>query len=205
MIILPAPLPADLTSRTSYVARRGAARNLPARVLERSPLGVVSSWAVGECLRVFAQASAEHAIWLEYGYQNRQKEREMASGSPRALRISVMANRTQEASLSGSRSAQVTARQRRVVRTIASNPLAVGLTSTKRQWPETVFDLLYDQYLPFRLYAGFMLGSSVSDLAKQFSLSEDWVKERIEAMRLCVEKQVRLNLLDSPGRISACC
>src|SRR5437660_7330666 len=61
--------------------------------------------------------------------------------------------------------------------------------------PKTVFDLLYDQYLPFRLYADFMLGSSTSELAKRFGLSEHWVSERIQAVRWCVEKQVRVNLL----------
>jgi hypothetical protein len=61
---------------------------------------------------------------------------------------------------------------------------------------ETVFDLLYDEYLPFRLYVDFMLGSSAAKLAKQFGLSEDWVTERIKAIRWCIEKQVRLNLLD---------
>ena len=63
----------------------------------------------------------------------------------------------------------------------------------------TVFDLLYSSYLPFRLYADYMLGSSPAELATQFGLPEDWVTERIEAVRLC-GKQVRLNLLDSAPR-----
>ena len=61
----------------------------------------------------------------------------------------------------------------------------------------SVFDLLYDEYLPFRLYTDYMLGASAADLARQFALSEQWVIERIEALRLCIGKQVRLNLLDS--------
>jgi hypothetical protein len=61
---------------------------------------------------------------------------------------------------------------------------------------DTIFDLLYDQYLPFRLYADHMLGASTPELARQFALSEHWVAERIEAVRLCMEKQVWLNLLD---------
>jgi Mor family transcriptional regulator len=60
---------------------------------------------------------------------------------------------------------------------------------------ETVFDSLYERYLPFRLYAEFMLGSTTRDLAKEFRLSENWVDERIQAVRWCLEKQVRLNLL----------
>ncbi len=61
---------------------------------------------------------------------------------------------------------------------------------------QTVFDLLYDSYLPFRLYTDYMLGTSPAELARQFALSEHWVTERIEAVRLC-GKQVRLNLLDA--------
>ena len=63
----------------------------------------------------------------------------------------------------------------------------------------TVFDLLYDSYLPFRLYADYMLGSSPAELAKQFALPEYWVIERIEAVRLC-GKQIRVNLLDSASQ-----
>jgi len=63
--------------------------------------------------------------------------------------------------------------------------------------PDTVFDLLYREYLPFRLYADYMLGSSQAELALHFGLPEQWVTERLEAVRLCFQKQVRLNLLDS--------
>lgn len=63
----------------------------------------------------------------------------------------------------------------------------------------TVFDLLYNTYLPFRLYTDYMLGSSAAELARQFALPEHWVSERIEAVRLC-GKQVRLNLLDSASQ-----
>jgi len=59
----------------------------------------------------------------------------------------------------------------------------------------TVFDLLYDEYFPFRLYADYMLGRSPAELAVDFGLSENWITERIEAVRLCIEKQVRLNLV----------
>lgn len=59
----------------------------------------------------------------------------------------------------------------------------------------TVFDLLYDEYFPFRLYADYMLGRTPSQLAAEFGLSETWIAERVEAVRLCIEKQVRLNLV----------
>ena len=67
--------------------------------------------------------------------------------------------------------------------------------------PSTVFDLLYEKYVPFRLYTDYMLGASCAMLAKQFGLSEHWVAERIEALRLCLEKQVRLNLLDTAPQL----
>ncbi len=59
----------------------------------------------------------------------------------------------------------------------------------------TVFDLLYDEYFPFRLYADYMLGRTQTELAADFGLSENWIAERVEAVRLCIEKQVRLNLV----------
>ncbi len=59
----------------------------------------------------------------------------------------------------------------------------------------TVFDLLYDEYFPFRLYADYMLGRTASELAEDFGISENWISERVEAVRLCIEKQVRLNLV----------
>lgn len=59
----------------------------------------------------------------------------------------------------------------------------------------TVFDLLYDEYFPFRLYADYMLGRTPTELAAEFGMSETWIAERVEAVRLCIEKQVRLNLV----------
>jgi len=67
----------------------------------------------------------------------------------------------------------------------------------------TVFDLLYHEYLPFRLYADYMLGVPMADLATRFGLSEHWVAERIEAVRLCLGRQVRLNLLASAPQTRA--
>jgi hypothetical protein len=76
----------------------------------------------------------------------------------------------------------------------------------------TVFDLLYDEYFPFRLYADYMLGRTPTELAADFGLSETWIAERVEAVRLCIEKQVRLNLVSpvkeskqylAPGAVNA--
>lgn len=54
---------------------------------------------------------------------------------------------------------------------------------------------LYDEYLPFRLYADYKQGATIEELSTNFSLPVHWVAERIEAARLCIEKQVRLDLL----------
>jgi hypothetical protein len=59
---------------------------------------------------------------------------------------------------------------------------------------DALLNYLYDEYLPFRLYADFKSGSSVDELAECFSLHPCWVKERIEAARLCIEKQIRLEV-----------
>ncbi|MBV9264789.1 MAG: hypothetical protein JO061_01335 [Acidobacteriaceae bacterium] len=67
--------------------------------------------------------------------------------------------------------------------------------STTPAASSTVFDRLYNEYLPFRLYADYMLGKSPAMLAKQFGRPEHWISERIEAIRLCLGKQVRVNLL----------
>jgi hypothetical protein len=55
---------------------------------------------------------------------------------------------------------------------------------------DDVLNRLYDQSVPFRLYAEHANGMSLSDLALMSSLPEEWVRERVEAMRLCLEKQV---------------
>jgi len=83
--------------------------------------------------------------------------------------------------------------QLRVLRKIEKPVSSCSSSGTPNR---TVFDLLYDSYLPFRLYADYMLGSSPAELAKRFALPEYWVTERIEAVRLC-GKQIRLNLLGS--------
>lgn len=62
--------------------------------------------------------------------------------------------------------------------------------------PENVLDLLSSDYLPFRLYAERKRGATPVQLAAAFSLSETWVEERIEAARLCIEKQIRVALVN---------
>ena len=89
-------------------------------------------------------------------------------------------------------------KQRDTVRAVPQGTNWGGVSNTAP--PETVFDSLYERYLPFRLYAEFMLGAPVQQLAREFALSEHWVQERIEAVRWCLEKQVRLNLLERANR-----
>jgi hypothetical protein len=59
---------------------------------------------------------------------------------------------------------------------------------------DEVLNTFYEQHLPFRLYADHKHGLSVEELACLSNKSVYWVQERIEAMRLCLEKQVRLDL-----------
>ena len=57
---------------------------------------------------------------------------------------------------------------------------------------------LYEQSIAFRLYADHASGIRVPELSMLCSRSEQWVSERIEAIRLCLEKQVRIDLPPEP-------
>ena len=59
---------------------------------------------------------------------------------------------------------------------------------------DDVLNALYEQHLPFRLYADHKQGLTIEELACLSNKSVYWVQERIEAMRLCLEKQIRLDL-----------
>jgi hypothetical protein len=59
---------------------------------------------------------------------------------------------------------------------------------------KTGVNQLFAESISFRLYADHTNGKSVADLAVLCSRSESWVAERIEAARLCLEKQVRIVL-----------
>jgi hypothetical protein len=60
---------------------------------------------------------------------------------------------------------------------------------------DAVLNALYEQCLPFRLYADHQYGLTVEELACLANKPAHWVAERIEAMRLCLEKQIRLELV----------
>lgn len=59
---------------------------------------------------------------------------------------------------------------------------------------DDLWSLLYDEYLPFRLYSDHKQGASISQLAGSLCLPAPWIRERIEAVRLYIEKQERIKL-----------
>jgi hypothetical protein len=61
---------------------------------------------------------------------------------------------------------------------------------------------LFDESISFSLYADYSKGVTVADLARRCSRSEIWIRERIEAARLCLEKQVRIVV--PPSEASVC-
>lgn len=59
---------------------------------------------------------------------------------------------------------------------------------------DDLWSLLYDEYLPFRLYSDHKQGVSIDQLAGSLGLPAPWIQERIDAARLCIEKQERIKL-----------
>ncbi|HEX4770012.1 MAG TPA: hypothetical protein VH351_04220 [Bryobacteraceae bacterium] len=59
---------------------------------------------------------------------------------------------------------------------------------------DTALFRLYEENATFRLYADHSSGMSIAELALLCARSEHWVTERIEATRLCLQKQVRIEL-----------
>ena len=57
---------------------------------------------------------------------------------------------------------------------------------------ELAVNRLYESCFSFRLYAEHTYGLSLSELSLLTGRSENWISERIEAMRLCLEKQLRV-------------
>lgn len=51
---------------------------------------------------------------------------------------------------------------------------------------------LCNRSVAFALYADYLGGMTVSDLAQEAGRREEWVLERINSARLCLEKQVRI-------------
>ena len=56
------------------------------------------------------------------------------------------------------------------------------------------FALLAHSSLPFALYASHLEGATAQDLAKKYRLSPEWMEERIEAIRLTLTMQVRVDI-----------
>lgn len=59
------------------------------------------------------------------------------------------------------------------------------------------YELLFDGYFPFKLYADSLRGLTADQLAATYGMPSHWIAERIEAARLCLEKQVRITKLES--------
>ena len=59
---------------------------------------------------------------------------------------------------------------------------------------------LANRSLPLWLYDSDLNGASVEELGVACSRPVDWVKERIEAVRLCVKHQVTLSMYEKPTR-----
>jgi len=57
---------------------------------------------------------------------------------------------------------------------------------------DTMLNSLYEQNLPFRLYADYHRGLTIEELAILSSKPPHWIKERVEAVRLCFERQVEI-------------
>ena len=58
--------------------------------------------------------------------------------------------------------------------------------------------------LGFVIYREYQDGASVEELSAALNLPVNWIEERIEAVRMCLERQVRVELrpMPRPGRIS---
>jgi hypothetical protein len=74
-----------------------------------------------------------------------------------------------------------------------------SLMSSKR----TGITQLFAESIAFRLYVAHSEGLSVKRLAQIYSRPEHWVTERIEAARLCLTKQTRIELSPDPSVCAA--
>jgi hypothetical protein len=63
--------------------------------------------------------------------------------------------------------------------------------------------LLCNRSTSFSLYADYLAGMSISELASESSRSEEWVRERIESARLCLERQVRIEATQAPVELAS--
>jgi len=53
---------------------------------------------------------------------------------------------------------------------------------------------LFDESPAFQLYAEHANGMTLPELALLYSKTEEWVIERVDAIRLCLERQVHLTV-----------
>jgi hypothetical protein len=53
------------------------------------------------------------------------------------------------------------------------------------------------------LFVDHLAGLKIEDLAARCARSESWINERIEAARLCLERQIRFELTGTPSDLTA--
>jgi hypothetical protein len=63
---------------------------------------------------------------------------------------------------------------------------------------QQAYELLYDSYFPFRLYADRQRGATLQQLAHEYLMPVPWIEERIESVRLCLENQIIIQCESSP-------
>ena len=54
--------------------------------------------------------------------------------------------------------------------------------------------------LGFLMYREYEAGASIQELSAALHAPAEWIEERIEAVRLCLEKQIRIELRPVPRR-----
>lgn len=59
-------------------------------------------------------------------------------------------------------------------------------------YADDIWNLLYDEYLPFRLHAEFRQGTSIEDLVHRTGMPAHWIRERIAAAEDCIESGQKL-------------
>ena len=57
---------------------------------------------------------------------------------------------------------------------------------------DELWTLLYDEYLPFSLYADHKNGASYQELSARTGLPVTWIEERISAAKICISSGSRL-------------
>lgn len=68
---------------------------------------------------------------------------------------------------------------------------------------DVALNRLCTQNVGIGLFVDHLAGATIKDLAAQCAKSEIWVRERIEAARLCLERQIRFGFARSAPDVTA--